>query len=75
MEGPANNNFSYCALFFILGAGDQLFHNLKETAVSVSMRTSNSLSYLLNMPIQGLLEIVEMIVEVDRKSKEGRKKG
>lgn len=70
MERSADNNFSDCALFFILGAGDQLFHNLKETAVCVTMRTSNSLCYLLSIPIKELLEIIEIIIKTDREIKE-----
>jgi len=70
VEGPTDNHFPYCTVFFILGAGEQLFHNLKETAVCMTMRTSNSLSYLLNIPIKELLEIIEIIIKTDCEIKE-----
>lgn len=51
-----------------------MIHNLKETAVCVTMRTGNDLGYLLNLPIRDLLEVVEMIIKADREAKEARKK-
>lgn len=74
MERPAGHYFKDRDLFFILGAGDQMIHNLKETAVRVTMRTGNDLGYLLNIPVRDLLEVVEMIIKADQEAKEARKK-
>ena len=74
MEGPAGHYFQDWNLFFILGAGDQLIHNLKETAVRITMRSSNNLEYLLNLPIRDFMEVIEMIIKADRAAREARKK-
>ena len=65
MEGPAGYLFKNQHLFFILGASDDLIENLKKTAVRASMRLSSSIEYLLNMPIDQFMNLVEDIIEAD----------
>lgn len=51
-----------------------MFHNLKETAVRITMRTGSGLEYLLNLPICDLLEVAEMMIKADREAKKAREK-
>ena len=63
MERPAGNIIQDQCLFFIIGASDDLVSNLKKTAVRVAMRSGDSTEYLLNMPINQFMELVEDIIE------------
>lgn len=65
MEGPAGYYFKDQYLFFILGASDDLMENLRKTAIRVSMRLSSSVEYLLKMPINQFMVLVEDIIEAD----------
>ncbi len=69
MERPAGNILQDKCLFFILGASDDLTGNLKKTAVRVARRTGDSTEYLLNMPIELFMELVEDIIEADEEEK------
>jgi hypothetical protein len=65
MEGPAGNHIKNRHLFFVLGAGDDLAANLKKTAVRVAVRLNTSVEYLMNIPMDSLLELVDEIMEMD----------
>ena len=69
MERPAGNIIQDQCLFFILGASDDLTGNLKKTAVRVARRTGDSTEYLLNMPVNQFMELVEDIIEADEEEK------
>lgn len=69
MERPAGNIVQDQCLFFILGASDDLTGNLKKTAVRVARRTGDSTEYLLNMPVNQFMELVEDIIEADEEEK------
>lgn len=72
MEGLTGDIIEDNHLFFILGASDGLYENLRKTAVRVSMRLSSSMEYLLNMPVSQFLELVEDILEADEEAKRAR---
>lgn len=57
-------------LFFILGASDDLFENLRKTTTRVAMRLSGtSLKDLRDMEIHRFMELVEDIIEADEEAK------
>jgi hypothetical protein len=39
--------------------------NLKKTAVRVAVRLNTSIEYLMNIPMDSLLELVDEIMEMD----------
>lgn len=74
MERPAGHYCKDRSLFFLLGAGEYIFCNLKETAVRITMRTGNNLGYLLDLPIRDLIEMTEMILKADQEAKKAGEK-
>lgn len=72
MERYETHHRSYRSIFFILGASDDLVHNLKKIQIRVAMRLNSSIEYLCNMPISQFMELVNDIIEMDEEDRQRR---